>query len=284
MIPETNRVIFWNIWGHRVPLGVNLTLLEAAKSTDVFCLTEVTHMGTPYDPVPAVHTSEDLTEEPSFINGLEQLIGLLDQEFAIRYCSPKLEQWECLITKQKFDNVGFGSALMHRRTLNVIDQGDILLELGSGKKSRVLQWIVYEKLGHRYLVAHLHGVWLPDNTKGDAPERDLQSQLVRQYLKELRAKYGVMKVVFGGDLNLDHNTRALAVIEGETECDFKLHNLIKSQGIPDTRTRKYRKYREPGSSKFADWVFVSEAVQPHRLYVYNSNMSSDHAPLDIEFV
>lgn len=67
--------------------------------------------------------------------------------------------------------------------------------------------------GRRYLIAHLHGVWVAHNTKGDDPLRTTQSVLVLKHVSELSRNYNAPHIVFGGDLNLDHNTHALALLE-----------------------------------------------------------------------
>ncbi len=278
----TSNVVFWNIWGHRVPLALQMSLMQFAKKADILCLTEVTHMATPYDPVPAVHMSKDPKEPPSFINGLEQLIETFNREYHVRYHTPKLEHWRCMMTDELYEHIGFGSALLCKRTLTLIDQGEVVLELGERRKARVLQWIVYEKANNRYLVAHLHGIWLPENTKGDAPERDLQSQLVRTNLIRISTHYNVHRIVFGGDLNLDLNTNALALLEQNGNEALRLQNHVRERGYRDTRTPWYRKYDEPGSTRNADYV-LSAGVEVHNFIVHTKNTASDHAPLEFEF-
>lgn len=277
-----SSALFWNVWGHRVATPLNLSLLQAMLTTDVMCLTEVTHMAMPYDPVPAVHTSTDPNEPPTVINGLEQLIEQFDAYYEIRYHAPRLDTWTCVMTHKSYDKIGFGSALLMKRELNVIAAGDELILVDDKKRARVLQWVVYEKAKHRYLVAHLHGVWLPENTKGDDPRRDKQSELVLQHLAGLRKKFAIEKVIFGGDLNLDHNTKALALLETNEPFGEPYVNQIKLRGITDTRTPRYRKHGE-GVTRYADWVLTSSAVKVHEFTVDTENHASDHAPLLVHF-
>ncbi len=280
-----SAALFWNIWGHRVPLGINVTLLQEMLVTDVMCLTEVTHMQMPYIPVPAVHTSENKEEPPTYLNGLEQLTTTLGREYAIRYFSPHYTQWECKITKDTFDQIGFGSALLYRRELNVLGQGEELINVGDKKHNRVFQWIAYEKGGYIYLVAHLHGVWFEGNTKGDDPRRNEQSLQVLQYIANLKREFGIEKVVFGGDLNLDRQTDALRILEMNEGHGDPLVNLITKHGHVNTRTERYRRWvdRHKGVSMYADWVFTTKEVAVHDFTVNTANQASDHAPVFVHF-
>lgn len=280
----TSHVIFYNIWGHRVPHGINDYLKSVGKDADVICLTEVTRMGRIYTPVPAVYASKDASEPPTYINGLEQISDVMGKMFRIHYTSPVIRAWECMKTGLTYEEIGFGSALLTQRDLNVVVVGVRGIAFGSDNvNDRVLQFVVYEKASTRYLVAHFHGVWLPENTKGDDPLRDMQSALVLQYLFEIQFEYHVDKIVFGGDFNLSLDTRALLKFEYDEDGEQLFRNLIRQHGIRNTRTPRYRKFHLPDEPMHADYAFVSQNVDVEKFSVENHIDASDHAPLHLIF-
>ena len=241
-------------------------------------------MGHEYSPVPAVHTSTNLSEPPSYINGLEQISAVIGNEHNIHYASPKSDTWQCLITGAKYEEVGFGSAMLIKKKLSVIISGYARIAFYSANANdRVLQYVVYDKNGIRYLVAHLHGVWLRDNTKGDDPIRDLQSSLVLENLFRVKHNYRVDKIVFGGDLNLALDTRALRQFEYDDAGEPLFRNVIREQGITNTRTPRYRKFHVHDEAMHADYAFVSPNVEVAEFSVENHIEASDHAPLHLIF-
>ncbi len=276
------RTLFWNLWGLRHPKRV-LDFIEA-QCIDIGCFTEVPTMGKqyPYDSV--VYTSTGRSDEPpSILNGLERLIERFDRDFAVYHYSPELNSWTCKQTGNTFDYVGFGSALLVRRGMEILNVhttpilADVRTEL---VRPRVLMSVVTDGPDGRTITSHLHGVWIPENTKGDDPLRDRQSMEVRTELIRLRNLYHADRVVFGGDLNLDLHTRALAALEG-ARTDFPLFNFVRGMGTKSTRTKAYRKHGKLGESAYADYVFHWER-EPHDWFsfkVHNEEDSSDHAPL-----
>jgi endonuclease/exonuclease/phosphatase family metal-dependent hydrolase len=283
-VTNHSTVMFWNIWGHRHPEALHKHITEHMSEVDIFCFTEVTRVNQYYDSVPVAYTSENENESPSQLNGVDQLINLMKGNYLTRYYSPVTRNLVCLRTKQNHRFVGFGSAMMHRFDLGVVASSNKLIcKNKHGINPRVLQWIVYQKGVVRYLVAHLHGVWIAENTKGDHPVRLFQSREVREALQQLCAKYLVDRIVFGGDLNLALETQALtALLEGPgSTIDYR--NLIGEYKIPDTRTPLYRKYGMAGESMHADYAIVSPKVEVHRFEVGNNVLASDHAPLLVEF-
>jgi len=281
---EVSTMLFWNIWGHRNPEGIHEYMAQHQDVLDVCCLTEVTSMRRPYDPVPQVHANADNYEPPSFINGHEQLVARFGDQFHIEYASPHFDSWTCAVTGKIYDEVGFGSALLIRKGLRTIETGNrCILHDVDGARPRILQHIAYETAGRRTLVAHLHGVWLRHNTKGDDPVRDKQSRCILEHIDRIAREHAIDRIIFGGDLNLDINTRAIAEIErghGVT-CGFR--NLIREMEIQSTRTRTYRKFGMSGESRYADYVFVTPNVQVHDLDVNTGVTASDHAPLRLTF-
>lgn len=154
-----------------------------------------------------------------------------------------------------------------------------------GDKARVLQWLIFDRGSVRYLVAHLHGVWFEENTKGDHPARLEQSTAITLKLDRLRRMYQVDKIIFGGDLNLDINTEALRRLErgGVVSPPLRLRNLIREFDIVDTRTSAYRKHGQAGETMYADYALVSSNVCVHDFTVDTKLTISDHAPLVLTF-
>jgi exonuclease III len=277
------RALFWNIWGHRRGDDIH-AFIAANQAVDVICLTEVTSMHRYYDGDIKVHTSKDLKEPPSRIDGLQQLVQAFSHQYHIEYETPDLATWKCLITGNQFEQVGFGSALLVKRDLDVLASGHFRIEFADdATKTRIMQYVVYQIGGDVQLVAHLHGVWFRENTKGDDPRRNYQSKIVRKHLLELIDQYGVDKLVFGGDLNLHITTEALALLEhGDGEgVKFRLTNLCKKFGKSNTRTRDYREFDNPEMPKSADYVLVwgNIKVTEEDTFVGNEVRGSDHAPI-----
>jgi Endonuclease/Exonuclease/phosphatase family len=287
MLPKpTNNstVMFWNVWGHRCPGELHKHIASQMPTTDVFCFTEVTMMGKTYRPTPVVYTSKNEKEPPTHLNGVDQLMDLMHRQYMTMYNSPKTKTWVCQMTGKQYHFVGFGSALIYRRNLAVVDTGKTLIcknfpEIGP----QVLQWIVYQKGVVSYLVAHLHGVWIAENTKGDHEARLAQSREVRVKLESLMYNYRVDKVVFGGDLNLDLYTRSLEALLCGPGSTVDYRNLIVEHEIASTRTPLYRKYGMNSETMYADYAIVSPKVEVHRFEVPNHVWASDHAPLLVEF-
>ena len=279
-----SHVVFYNIWGHRVPLGINLYLQSLVSSVDIVCLTEVTHMGLKYDPAPAVHSSEDLKEPPSYINGVDQIIQAVGEDYAIHYFSPSYKTKECVVTRAVYKQVGYGSALLLKKNLDVVFTGHVPIVFKSDRaNNRVLQYVIYDKASIRYLVAHLHGVWIKDNTKGDDSLRDFQSAEVLEHLFRLKHTYQVNKIVFGGDLNLALDTRALRKFEYDDTGEPLFRNLIRYHSLNNTRTPRYRKFHVPNETMHADYAFVTPNVEVAKFSVENHIEASDHAPVHVIF-
>ncbi len=277
-----SRILFWNIWGHRHVDALHQYIASRSADIDICCFTEATSVKHVYGQPQYVYTSTDPMEPPSCVNGLELLRRAFEDQYDIFYATGTWHTWTCLHTKVNYPHVGFGSALMIKKHIHIIAQGDIpILESGVNHKGRVLQYVVYEARGTSYLVAHLHGVWLQHNTKGDDPVRDEQSKLVRENLERIAKIHKATKTIFGGDLNLDINTKALETLEHGGMPTFT--NLIREYGIENTRTPAYRKYGHPDASRYADYVLVSPEVKVCEFSVDNNAAASDHAPLRVEF-
>ncbi len=288
---HSTLVGFWNIWGHRLnkELHEELDTMVSIQDIDILCLTEVTHMARPYVPTPKVHMSTNLSEPPMRIDGLEQLVTNFNDRFLINYHSPCLETRVCKVTGDSYHNVGFGSVLMFRKNLYVVAAGDEVFTYtemtADGLRTRhcTVQWLVYDSSYVRYLVMHLHGLWLPDNTKGNDIRRNRQSHFVRDLANAISDRYDVQKVVFGGDLNLSIDNAALTILEQGRDGEEPWQNLIKTHGYNNTRTKHYRKFHIESESKHADYAFVSPNVEVHGFGVETTSNASDHAPLLLTF-
>jgi hypothetical protein len=290
---SSSQAIFWNTWSHRHPDRINALLRRHQSETDVFCLTEVTDIHPEHVKKPGSNlkhnkpAGERPDEPPLQVDSLFNTKTVLDEKFEHFYDSSRRSDWRCEQSFRKFPNVGFGSALFYRKSLKVIMTGSSLVceHIEDDEiRPRTVQWIVYEKGGVRYLVAHLHGIWIESNTKGDHPARMIQSIQLLDLIELITASYKVDKIVFGGDLNLDITTRALNMLSAEkNQRAGPFRNLIKEFGITDTRTSEYRKYDTPGETKYADYAFVGKNVEVERFEVLNEVLASDHAPLVLSF-
>lgn len=276
-----SNVIFWNVWGHRCPQAVHL-YIEQHKEADIICLTEVldgknTENGT------SIHTSTRLMP-PANIDGLKRLQNDFGDVYHIAYKAPSIRNWTCTKTRVAFPDIGFGSALLYRKSLELIAIGDqVTSQFEEAHFARVLQWIVYEKNGERYLVAHIHGMWFEDNSKGDHPLRLEQSKEILHHLTLLSSKYEVDKIVFGGDLNLAIDTEALLLLQIGYEGSIALRNHIKERGIKSTRTIWYRKFKDATASKHADYVMSTAPVSMILVCADVYCLGSDHAPIRCSF-
>lgn len=218
------------------------------------------------------------------LNGLEQISALFAADYNILYTAPRFEDWTCELTGSTYKDVGFGSALVYKKSLDVVKTGETMITFMTIQKGqRPLQWMVFNKSGVRYLAAHLHGVWLRENTKGDDPIRDQQSAAVVLELSEIAELFSVDKAIFGGDLNLAIDTRALRALEYDPEGVPFMKNLIREHGIQNTRTARYRKFHIAHEPMHADYAFVSDNVDVKRFEVKNEVAASDHAPLHLVF-
>jgi endonuclease/exonuclease/phosphatase family metal-dependent hydrolase len=279
MESNSSSAVFWNIWSGRYADDV-YAFLESHNDIDVFCLTEVTDIGDANEITKNNHNLVYSGDEAAAeVDNLDQLCSRFASRREISYITPDYQDWECIKTGAKFKGVGFGSAMLMNHGVRIIGFGyeNLNLEMHN-VKSRVLQWVIYEKHGALYLVAHFHGVWIKGNTKGDHIARSQQSLQVRLVLLQLANFHKIDKIIFGGDFNLDITTKALAALEGT-----QYRNLIKEFSITNTRTERYRHLGLEGYSMYADYVLVSQKTNVHSFEVQNDVLASDHAPLIVRF-
>ena len=273
-------VLFLNMWGPRYPEEGLRLAMKPSTPHDIICFTEVTHLKSP---LPQAKVYQDGADVPTLIDGHRFFTNHLNTHYEHRFDATDTEPWICARTQATYHNVGYGSSLFWRRRGSFTQSFSGAVPINTGhphRGVRTLQWVVILREGVRYLIAHLHGVWIEGNTKGDSAERLKQSKLVRTELDKLMRKMSCRKLVFGGDLNLALNTEALKRLEG-VDNELRLQNLIRDDGIESTRTRHYRRHGE--GSQHADYVFVSGDVQVHSFEGDTNFTGSDHAPLMVTF-
>lgn len=270
-------VLFLNTWAARRERELIKFLQSPSKLFDIMCLTEVSHLkGT----LPKTYVHLDQQGFPALLDAHNMLTGEFNRFYEHRYDAFGEEQWTCQNTGDMYHSVMYGSSLFYLRrgAFKVISTGVTPIDTGyAAGKARALQWLCINLVGKKYLIAHLHGVLIKGNTKGDSPERQTQTRLVRTELIRLLAKHKADRLIFGGDLNLDLDTEAMRRHEG-WGGDFQLRNLIREKGVSNTRTPLYRGYNE-GGTLHADHVLVTPNVEVANFDVLNDVHASDHAPL-----
>jgi endonuclease/exonuclease/phosphatase family metal-dependent hydrolase len=273
-------IMFLNTWANRCKEEL-LAYIEVNKEkVDIFFFTEVTRMRWRKDKVVTAQVGHSENERPMQLNSSSQLIEILRDDYFCRYISAKSSKFECSDSGITFNQVGFGSLMALGHSLGYTLSGDTKIHNdGEIVRPRVLQWVIFEKTGVRYLAAHLHGVWLKENTKGDHPIRMRQSEQVLKALEKLVFKHRISKVIFGGDLNLAPDTEALAKLLSGGKPESLSRNLITEYGISSTRTPLYRKYNEPAAELLTDYVLTSENAVVKSFAVGSDVDVSDHKPL-----
>ncbi len=278
---------FSNNWGGRTQGALLGYIANQARNNAVMAFTEVNHTVGMHAHAP-INTYGD--DGPIMVNQFGLLEFMLSDKFTGDFQAENAGKYTCKNTGLIVPDVQYGSALFISCDVKYVTHGSEYIfgrfssRTEDGPNSRVLQYIVCEVGGNRYLIAHFHGIWIRGNTKGDAPERIQQSVRVLGILDRLAVLYGTAKVVFGGDFNLDINTMALRMLErGSSAGNLRYRNLIREYNITNTRTPLYRHYSDdPQPTLYADYVLVSEAVQVHRFTADNLDVS-DHRPLEVTF-
>ncbi len=124
------------------------------------------------------------------------------------------------------------------------------------------------------LLGSVHGMAKP-GTKNDTPERLKQSRNILNIIGDFEGP-----VVFGGDFNLNPDTKSIEIFE---DAGFK--NLIKKYDVKDTRgsiNRELYQDSDEGVQYFADYVFTNDKVKATNFSVPQIK-ASDHLPLILEF-
>lgn len=222
------------------------------------------------------------------INHANVLIERYQNDFYYEYAGENERTYDCRATGNIFEHTQYGNIVLISKRLKVVTSGSVFIfgtfayrgPGGHSASPRALQYVVTEENDIRYLFAHFHGLWIAGNTKGDCPERDEQSAQVLATLRLVSTETGATRIIFGGDFNLDIDTRALQTLENGF-ADVQFNNAIKGKGITGTRSRLYRHFANPDHSNYADYVLHSLNVRLHTLLLCGAR-TSDHLHLLVE--
>ncbi len=275
-------IIYWNAWKCRSLQVFHewfRTWVKMNGLPDVICLSEVMAMlGTNESPYFAASTEG---RPPVDLNGLQTLVTLLP-EYTYFYQSRDVREHKMEDGSTKTSS--WGSAIFYRENLFKVESESVKLRVkGFPGDSPIMQWIVFERKGETILIAHLHGLWIKGNTKGDHLWRDEQSRLAISMLKRATQRSRATKIIFGGDLNLALDTTALRYLERLHKPIHLSQNLIRKYRIASTRTKWYREYNKEGAVLYADYVLASEHVQVCSFEVIADVLASDHAILALQY-
>lgn len=170
-------------------------------------------------------------------------------------------------------NFDAGQAVFVRKGTKVSDTGgfhcyDELPQetTEGGKLTGSAQWIDIEVDNKKLTVVNLHGLWQKNTKKVDTPARLVQSQKIKDFLKNKEGE----KIICG-DFNLIPNGRSIEILEEG------MVNLIKKHKVTGTRSGVYT-----GQERFADYILISPGVRDIEFQVMQNEVS-DHLPLFMEF-
>ena len=252
------KLVSLNIWAGREFNTLMKYVSDQARDTDIFCFQEV--FDTP--------TSRKTVSEHYRANIFSELQKALPDHTG--YFAPVQEG--CGFNGPVDYQIQWGLAMFVRRSLNVLDTGEIYLfgNRNSRKEDnssipRNLQYVHLDVDGEGYTVAHFHGLW-NGRGKTDTKDRIEQSRKVKEFLDKAKGK----KIVCG-DFNLLPDTESLSILEAG------FVNLIKTHEITSTRSSLYQK-----SERHADYTLVSCDVNVESFAVPQMKVS-DHHPMELKF-
>lgn len=231
------RIIFFNIWHGKVWDELKEFILGHVADTDIFCFTEV-H--------PALHA---------------QWSELLSDY------QPYYEE----IAKINYLDIGVdGQSIFIKSGIKVGDYGKEYMYKVSESDAGALQHAELTIEGKKVFIGNIHGKAEP-GTKEDTDIRLKQSQIIIDFFKD---KEGLK--IFGGDFNLNPDTKSIKMIE-----DAGYRNLVKEYKIDSTRNRlSWEQFNN--IQHWADYAFVSPGVRVTGFEV-PKNEISDHLPLILDF-
>lgn len=279
------NITFANNWQGRCQDELLDYVAQCARRDQVLFFSEV-------ESVPAHHPQGQSTE-PCYITASDGGKVMVNQgnvlqqrfqdEFHCWFFGENRKTYVCRKTGTEHAGVEYGNFMMVHRSVKLIAYGHEFVygqfrdgppALGS-VSPRLLHHVVVEIDRVRYLLAHMHGIWLANNTKGDSPERTLQSRNVLSALQEAHSIGSIDKGVLGGDFNLDLDTEALAILEsGFGKVQFR--NAIKTFNVTGgTRTLHYRNRDKDGHSQYADYALYTPNTEVHDLR-FGGDHVSDH--------
>lgn len=118
-------------------------------------------------------------------------------------------------------------------------------------------------------IAHMHGLRDPRG-KMDTPERLSQASRLTEMV--LRTAEEGDRLVICGDFNIEPGSQTFDVLAA-----IGLRDLVTGNNFPGTRTSHYGK-----DGRFADYMFVNEAVEIVSFQVVDHPEISDHKPLILQ--
>ena len=257
------RLISLNTWAGTVFEPLMKFIEEYREDTDVFCFQEIL-FGTMASQTPVHKARTNLFSE------LEQ--RLTDFE-ALVYKAPDDARW--FQSESLPEGVESGLVIFARKSIRIVDSGgfrcyrDKLFREGSrgGKITGSCQWVkIEDSAGINTTILNLHGLWQRDTEKSDTPERIIQSEILRDFIRQQEGK-----VILCGDFNLVPDGESIKILEDG------MTNLVKKFNVTSVRSDFYTK---PG--KFASYILISPNIQVARFEVLQ-NQVSDHLPLLLDF-
>lgn len=249
------RIICLNTWGGRAGKDGLLSFFDRyKKDTDIFCLQEI--WSAPYEHFEGASAGGVKIDNSQIMtNGLQEITQLLTEH--VPYFRPHHgDHYGLLMLVRKNIEVQAEGEVYVHKFKEYVPEGDI------GKHARNIQFIKMDWNGEPLTIVNFHGLWNGEG-KGDSLDRLEQSRKIVEFINET-----ANKVVLCGDFNLLPDTQSIRILE-----DAGLRNLVTESGVTTTRTSYYTK-----SEKFADYIFVSHALQVHEFKVLPDEVS-DHAPL-----
>lgn len=246
-----------NIWGGHIEEPL-LSFLSRQQDVDIICLQEVYHDA-------ADKFAND--DKAAKLNILSILKSLLPQHHSI---------FKPVIGKPSGN--AYGICIFLKNNIDIVREGDIFIHYNPNYPahapsrqgpfhSRNLQWVECCNNNKIFTVMNVHGLWNGQG-KSDAPERLIQSQLIRNFMD----KVSTPKILCG-DFNLRPETESFKIIK-DGMC-----NLVETFQIQSTRTVLYSKREE---QPFADYVLTCPDVLINSFQVL-PDIVSDHAPLVLDF-
>lgn len=282
------KILFLNAWMGRAP--EYLSFMERAfQEYDIIMLTEVDHGGQHSFSLerttePLHIYQEQFSDRPTLINHFETLqrISKAHGLWHGRFAEESTNIILCTQTGVLCEQVGHGSAIFYRNGLSMLSRIQKFVwgeysRRDNGLQPRVLQGLVLEHDGQKYIIAHFHGIWIKNFGKNDTKERIEQSRRTIEVLESVAKHVGTDKIILGGDFNLDKGTDSLQMLE----FAFDMRNLVLESGIDNTRTPLYREWDREGHTMFADWLLTTPSV-PVKSFSMLEEVVSDHRGLILE--
>lgn len=267
------RIALLNAWGGRLHDRVVAFLPDL--NPDVLCLEEVVHTPDAPAAVMEYRDAEVGTVLDQRARMFEEVSAALPDHRSTFCPAARGDLWHA----DRAHPSEWGLATFVRRDLTVIGQVQDFAHgaygahgYGDHPRSRSAHVVRLYDHGsdHPITVAHLHG--LRDLAgKDDTPVRAAQAHRFVDLI-EVMHRPGERLVVCG-DLNVRPGSETLAILRDR----LGLTELVMSRGHPGTRTSLY-----PKPERFADYLFVNDAVEVRAFDVLTEPEVSDHATLVVD--